>query len=328
MPSFIIVVGASAGGLDVLCKLAATLPGDLDAAIFVVLHLSSQSNNNFLTNRLQKCTSLHCKLAQDGLPIKKGHIYIAPVDHHLIVKQNNMYTTKGPAENRWRPSIDVLFRSAAVYFNEKAIGIVLTGLLDDGTLGMQAIQQCGGTCIVQDPLEAAFPDMPQSVLNNTMVDFMLPVAAMNEAIQYTISNKIITWIKVPEYLKAETAMVEKTVTSIGDISKVGKQTVYSCPDCGGGLWEINEGQEAHFRCHIGHAYSENELLKKQFESLNGTLWVALRMMEERMNLLKKISHDEKMKNLHSLASMHTERAKDLEVHINNLKELLFNIKPN
>ena len=326
MPSFIIVVGASAGGLDVLCKLASTFPDGLDAAIFIVLHLSSQSNDHFLTTRLQQYTSLPCELAQDGLPIQKGHIYIAAVDHHLIVKQSNMYITQGPAENRWRPSIDVLFRAAAVYYNERAIGIILTGLLDDGTLGMQAIQQCGGTCIVQDPREATFPDMPQSVLENTMVDFVLPVNGMSEVIQHTISNKRVSGVEVPEYLKAEAAMVEKTITAIDEVSKLGKHTVYSCPDCGGGLWEINEGEQAHMRCHIGHVYTENELLSKQFESLNGTLWVALRMMEERRNLLKKISNDEKTKNLHGLATMHTERAKELETHIKNLKELLFNVK--
>ena len=327
MGYYIIVIGASAGGKDALCKLVSTLPGDIDAAIFVVLHLARQGVDNFLTGRLQKCTALPCVLSSDGLPIQKGHIYIAPVDNHLILKNGAMYLSKGPAENRWRPSIDVLFRSAAVHHKERVIGIVLTGMLDDGTVGMQAIKRCGGTGIVQEPMEATYPDMPQSVLNNTVVDYVLPVSGMNEAIQQTISQKTIEGIKVPEEIKAEAALIENTVTSIIEVSKLGKQSVYSCPDCGGGLWEIKDGEHTHYRCHIGHAFSENELLRKQFESLNATLWVAVRMMEERRNLLHKISNDEKKKSMFLLAEMHNDRAKELEVHIDNLKHLLFNVKP-
>jgi two-component system chemotaxis response regulator CheB len=327
MPFFIIVIGASAGGRDALCKLIATLPQDLNAAIFIVMHVSRQGIDDYLTNQLQKCTSLPCKVAREGLPIQKGHIYIAAVDHHLLVKQGTIHITKGPAENRWRPSIDALFRSAAVHYNEQVIGIILTGLLDDGTVGMQAIKRCGGTCIVQDPREAVYPDMPQSVLDNTMVDFILPVTAMGEAIQHTIANKSKTGVIVPEELKTESALVERTVTAIDELDKLAKQSVFTCPDCGGGLWEIKDGDQTRYRCHIGHAYYENELLQKQFESLNTTLWVALRMMEERKKLLDKISDDEKRKNLHVLAQMHAERARELEVHINNLKELLFNAKP-
>jgi len=238
-----------------------------------------------------------------------------------------MHLTKGPAENRWRPSIDVLFRSAAVYYNENAIGIILTGMLNDGTVGMQAIKKCGGTCIVQDPEEASYPDMPQSVIDNTMVDYILPVAAMSEAIQNTISGKPANNPVVPPDLKAEAELVERSAISIDAVSKLGEQSVYTCPDCGGNLWEIKDDKSVHFRCHIGHAYSEPELVRNQFEALNTTLWVALRMMEERRSLLHRIGQDEKNKNLHLLADMHLERAKELEVHIGNLKQLLFNIKP-
>lgn len=327
MSSFIIVIGASAGGRDALCKFAATLPRDLDAAVFVVLHLSRQGIDNFLTNQLQKCTPLPCVLATDGLAIQPAHIYIAPVNHHLVLKQGAMQLTQGPVENRWRPSIDILFRTAAVHYSERVIGIILTGLLDDGTSGMQAIKKCGGTCIVQDPREAMYPDMPQSVLDNTIVDHILPVAAMSEAIQQTIANKTITGIKVPDALKAEAALAENTVTDINPINNLANQSLYTCPDCGGNLWEINEGGQARYRCHIGHAFSEQDLLRKQYESLNGTLWIALRMMEERKNLLNRLSRNEQTGNMQALANMHAERARELEIHISNLKELLFNVKP-
>lgn len=323
----IIVIGASAGGRDALCRLTATFPQDIHAAVFVVVHLAKQGIDDFLISRLQKCTSLKCELATDGLPIQKGHIYMAPANHHLILKNGSMRLTKGPAEGRWRPSIDVLFRSAAVCYSERVIGIILTGMLDDGTLGMQAIKKCGGVLIVQDPIEAEYPDMPQSVLDNTMVDYMLPVSAMNEAIQDTINNKKEEGVTIPADIKAEAAIIENTTTQIEEIDKLGTQSLYTCPDCGGNLWEIKNGESMHYRCHIGHAYSESELLKKQFESLNGTLWVALRIMEERRSLLKKISRQEQEKNFHSLAQMHTERAEELGIHIARLKDLLFNVRP-
>jgi two-component system, chemotaxis family, protein-glutamate methylesterase/glutaminase len=226
MPFFIIVIGASAGGRNALCKLAATLPGKLDAAVFMVMHLPRLGIDNFLGYQLQKCTSWHCMLAADALPIKPGHIYMAPVDHHLVLRPGVMHLTKGPPENRWRPSIDVLFRSAAVHYSEQTIGIILSGMLDDGTAGMQAIKKCGGTCIVQDPHEALYPGMPQSVLDNTMVDYILPLDGIGEAIQETVANKTITGIKVPETLKAEVALIDGTVTTIGAVSNI--QTVFIC----------------------------------------------------------------------------------------------------
>jgi two-component system chemotaxis response regulator CheB len=327
MPFFIITIGASAGGRDAICKLVAALPPDLNAAVFIVLHIAKQGLDNFLIHRLQKCTALPCQLVVEGLPIKQGHIYIAQINHHLIVRRDVVHITKGPSENRWRPSIDVLFRSAAVHYNEQVIGIILTGLLDDGTAGMQAIKRCGGTCIVQDPREAEYPDMPQSVLDNTMVDYILPVAGMPEAIQNIIDNKILTGVEVPEDIKLEAAMEDRMATTIDDMTQLGNHSIYTCPDCGGGLWEIKDGEHTRYRCHIGHAFSENDLLRKQFESLNGTLWVALRVMEERRNLLNRISKNEKKKNMDVLAEIHTGMAKELEEHISKLKELLLNVNP-
>ncbi|MCS3796863.1 chemotaxis protein CheB [Niastella sp. OAS944] len=327
MPFFITVIGASAGGQEAICKLIASLPRDVNAAFFIVMHISRHGLESILVNRLQKCTTLHCASAVDAQAIEPGHIYIAPADHHLIVTAGAMHLRKGPSENRWRPSIDVLFRSAAVHYSERAIGIVLTGLLDDGTSCMKAIKKCGGTCMVQNPAEAAYPDMPQSVLDNSVVDHILGVTAMGQAIQKTIAEKKLTGVEVPYELKAETRLMENSITNIDEISKLGNHSVYTCPDCGGGLWEIKEADQTRYRCHIGHAFSQNDLLKKQFEALNGTLWVALRMMEERKNLLVKITRQDESRNMHTLAEMHADQARELETHINNLKELLFNIAP-
>ena len=165
-PKFVIVVGTSAGGMSALSELVGQLKSGMDAAVFVVMHLSRTSISDFLMHRLQPLTQLKCEIATEGAPIKKNHIYIASPNLHLLVKKGSIILGRGPQENRWRPSIDVLFRSAAAAYSTRAIGVVLTGLLDDGTTGMLTIKRSGGTCIVQDPNEAEYPDMPLSVLNN------------------------------------------------------------------------------------------------------------------------------------------------------------------
>jgi two-component system chemotaxis response regulator CheB len=269
---------------------------------------------------------LPCHLAKDAQPIVKGNIYIAPPNYHLLVKKNIIGIADGPEENRWRPSIDVLFRSAAAAYGEAVIGVVLTGLLDDGTSGMLAINKCGGTTIVQDPNEAEYPDMPLSVLNNMEVNYCLPLSQMGFVIFDSIKHKELTGIPIPEEIIAESAIAERTATGIDIIRPLADPSVYTCPDCGGGLWEIKQKGFHRYRCNIGHAYSENDLVKKQTEELEATLWIALRMMEERNSLLKKIGRQELSKGLAQLASGHFKKATELEKHIANLKELIFNNK--
>jgi two-component system chemotaxis response regulator CheB len=318
-PSFITVIGASAGGVDALGELLAQLPEDIDNAIFVVLHLSSRGIADFLSAKLQHLTPLPCKVAKDGARIERGHIYIAPADSHLVIKNGMMKVVNGPVENRWRPSINVLFRSAAVAYGERVIGIILTGLLDDGTSGMIAIKKCGGTTIVQDPNEAQYPDMPLSVLNNLEVDYCLPLQQFGFIIMDVIANKEINNIPIPYEVEAESKIAENTVSGIEDVGRLGKHSLYSCPDCGGGLWAIKEDKFQRYRCHVGHSYSEDDLLKRQTEQIESTLWVALRMMEERWNLLHKVAREESSKGLNKLASVHSERADELKNHINALK---------
>src|SRR5665647_95453 len=175
-PKFVIIVGTSAGGLKALSEFAGQLKPGLDAAVFIVMHLSRTSISDFLMHRLQPLTDLKCEVATEGATIKKGHIYVAAPNLHLLVKKGKIILGYGPEENRWRPSIDVLFRSAAAAYSTRVIGVILTGLLDDGTTGMLAIKRSGGTCIVQNPNEAEFPDMPLSVLDNMEVNYCISLA--------------------------------------------------------------------------------------------------------------------------------------------------------
>jgi two-component system chemotaxis response regulator CheB len=309
--------------MNALCELVAQLHEDMDAALFIVLHLSSSGIGDLLANRLQGYSTMPCRLASGETPIRKGHIYIAPPDYHLMIREGYCKTVQGPEENRWRPSIDVLFRSAAATYGDRVIGIILTGLLDDGTSGMQAIRKSGGYTLVQDPNEAEFPDMPLSVINSMVVTHSLPLSQMGFVIHELIEHATPKNAPAPPEVIAEAALSERVLTGLDDLRELADKSLYSCPDCGGGLWELEENGRRRYRCHIGHAYSEKDLMKKQGESLEATLWVALRMMEERRSLLIRIADEESRRGLSRLSKSHHERAADLKNHIDRLKDLLF-----
>ena len=325
-PKFIITIGASAGGLEALCEIVAQFHEDIDASIFIVLHLSRRGIGEYLKHRLQQHTSLPCHVVTEELSIEKGHIYVAPPDFHLIVKQGLCKIGDGVEENRWRPSIDVLFRTAAAAYGERVIGLILTGLLDDGTAGMTAIKKCGGLVVVQDPNEAEYPEMPLSVLNNVSVDHSLPLAQIGYVLFNYMQRKELTDKPIPDEVLAEAEISEKVATGIEVVEKLGEQSVYGCPDCGGGLWQIEENGNRRYRCHIGHSYSELDLLIKEQENIEKTLWIALRMMEERKHLLKRLASESTNKGLLTVAKDHRTRAEELERHIGVLKGILFKTK--
>lgn len=322
-PGFIVTIGASAGGLNAVNELVAQLPEDLNAAVFIVIHLSRVGLGDFLITRLQKYTPFICTIPKDGDEIEAGHIYIAPPDTHLIIKDGKTGLGHGPAESRWRPSIDVLFRSAAAYYGNRVIGVILTGYLNDGTAGMSAIKRSKGFCIVQDPTQAEYPDMPNSVLESVEVDFCVPLNKMGEIIYTIVENAQPEKNEIqPDVLK-EARIVENMVTSIAAVLEIGERALYACPDCGGNLWNITvDHATKRYRCHIGHSYTEKDLLLKQHESIESTLWIALRMMEERKMLLIKMSHQETQRGFIRLAASHKKGSDNLEVHINKLKDLL------
>jgi two-component system, chemotaxis family, protein-glutamate methylesterase/glutaminase len=322
-PKFIVVIGASAGGINASRELISQINGNVDAAIFVILHLSGKAISDILVQRLQNYTSLVCRIPKNGEAIKKGTVYVAPSDSHMLVKKGKILIGQGPAENRWRPSIDVLFRSASVAYTSRVIGIVLTGLLNDGTFGMMAIKKCGGICIVQDPNKAEFPDMPLSVLNSMETDYCVELSEMGAIIRELTQRSVPSEVEPPAEVAAEAEMAERASTSIGKVKEIGVKSIFVCPDCGGGLWHMKDDGIERYRCHVGHVYSERDLNTKQGEALEATLWVALRMMEERNSLLEKMANDERKKGLNTLAASKDERRADLQKHIDNLKEILF-----
>lgn len=325
-PKFIVVIGASAGGLDALKEMVRGLQKGLDVAYCIVLHLSRKGIGDFVVHRLSQVTEIPCNLAVDGGPINKDHIYVARPNQHLLVKNNHFILGAGPEENRFRPSIDVLFRSAAAAYSSHAVGVILSGLLDDGTSGMWAIKRSGGTCIVQDPNEAEYPDMPLSVINNMEADYVAALEEIGSLIPDIIKLKKGSRKAAPADVVAESKITETTAVGIETIEKLGDTSVFACPDCGGNLWSIKDDTIKRYRCHIGHAYTEKDLVLKQSETASATLWVALRMMEERKHLLKKMEVDYAKKGYKSLSANQAEKQDGMARHIDKLKEILFDLQ--
>ena len=295
----------------------------MDATYLIILHLSRKGIGDFVVYRMKQATDIPCQTAADGAPVKSGHVYIARPNQHLLVKNDHFILGGGPEENQFRPSIDVLFRSAAVAYSFHAINIILSGLLDDGTSGMWAMKRSGGTCVVQDHNENEYPDTPLSVISNFEVEYVASLSEMGGLIAKIIKGKKGRKKAVPKEVIAESKIAETSAVGIGDIEKIADLSAFPCPDCGGNLWAVKDDVIKRYRCHIGHAYTEKDLVIKQAETASATLWVELRMMEEKKHLLKKMQLKTENKGHRTLASNHVNRHDEMERHITTLKKILF-----
>jgi two-component system, chemotaxis family, protein-glutamate methylesterase/glutaminase len=320
----IVVIGASAGGMQATAQVLSKINPELDVAVLVVLHIAKHAMGQVITQYMQKHTPLLCSIPTDGEQLQNKRVYIAPPDRHLIITRDGIRVNDGPHENRWRPSIDVLFRSAAVAYDSNVIGIILSGMLDDGTSGMGAIKKCGGTCIVQEPDEAEFPDMPMNVLNNVDVDYRVPIADIGYIIEDVVAKHAPgETTAIPEEIKIEAEITERMGCSMDDLKKIATHTVFTCPDCGGGLWEINNDNIKRYRCHTGHVFNQDILLSTQAEALEESIWIAIRMLEERRNLLLNIANQQN--SYQKTTDDNTSRAQAMNVHIERLKAVLLSI---
>ena len=270
--SKVVVIGTSAGGLNALKELISQLPKDFPLPLLVVQHISPDATGSILVDELNKLNTIKCQHAKSRDNLKPGYLYLAPSDHHLLMGGNmKMLVTKGAHENRSRPAIDPFFRSAAVAFGTGVIGILLTGYLDDGTSGMKAIQRCGGTCIVQDPDDAEYPDMPRNTLNNVKVDYCLPLAEMGALLDKIIPQKLRKHKPVPEDILVEAKIAERVLSDLSSVNKLGDQVPFNCPGCGGVLWKTGKDNDLRFRCHTGHAYTADFLLAEQTNKIELSL---------------------------------------------------------
>jgi two-component system chemotaxis response regulator CheB len=309
--------------MPALTRLVAQLPGTLTAAVLVVQHLAPESTGAPLVARLNSHTSLRCQLATDQAPLEAGNLYLAPPDRHLLVKDQHLLVTKGPRENNYRPAADALFRSAAVAYGANVVGVVLTGMLHDGTAGLDFVKRCGGLAVVQDPADAEFSSMPESALRAVAIDYVAPLDAMGALlVQLVDPARMVPLeeINIPADLQLEAAIAERVVGTVEQVNQLGHLVPLTCPDCGGNLWEVNHGHVLRYRCHTGHAFTAAALAENNQHGLEETLWVALRMMEERKNLLISMTqHDQTQWSRHQ-----QERLADLQRHVNRMREFLLN----
>lgn len=322
----IIAIGASAGGFEAVAKVLQILPQDFQAAIFIVIHIGREASNQIILNTIQKTTKLTCKIAVDGDRIEDSVVYIAPADHHLMVDEEHMLVKNGATENNWRPSIDVLFRSVAAHYNSCAIGIILSGLLSDGTSGMTAIKRSGGICIVQDPGEAQFGDMPRNVINNVSIDHQVAADEIGYILIDLLSSEIpCIPTESPVDVKLEAEINRRMSSSLNDVDKLGEKTSLTCPDCGGMLTKIGNAGASRYKCFTGHVYSSALLEKLHAKNIENSIWVAIRMMEERKNLIYNFTNSTADTNDNSSVIRNTDRVNFLSKHIVVLKNLLSDI---
>jgi len=322
MQRSIVTIGASAGGIEALTSLVAHLPRTFPATLFVVVHIAADSPGA-LPRIIERAGELPANQAVDGAAILPGHIFVAPPDRHLLVESNRIRVTHGPKENRFRPAVDPLFRSAAYAYGPQTIGIVLSGALDDGTAGLWAIKDRGGVTIVQEPAEAAYPSMPQNAMRNVEIDYRLPVKEMASLLLRLVNEPIPEegGAPVSEAMKIENQIALENNALEAGVLKLGPLSPYTCPECHGVLVQLQEGNNIRFRCHTGHAFSMESLVDAIGESMEETLWSAVRVFEERMLLLRHMAdHVRKQANEH-LAERFEQKAQAAEDRVLILRQL-------
>ncbi len=284
----IIVIGGSAGSIEPIRTVLRNLPADFPGSLFIVIHTSPNSPG-VLNAIFNAAGPLAAASAPDGERIAPGRVYVAPADHHLVIEPGKVRLTRGPKENRFRPAVDPLFRSAAQTYGPRVVGILFSGGLDDGTSGLWTVKQLGGTAIVQDPHEAWAPSMPQSALQHVRVDHVLHAEEIAPLLVRLVSTPADLQEgdrAVPEDLRIEVDIANAGNAMDAGVLKLGTPSNYACPECHGVLLEMKERAPLRFRCHTGHAYTLESLMSEMDEVIEESLWSAVRALEERAMLLR------------------------------------------
>jgi two-component system chemotaxis response regulator CheB len=315
----IVVIGASAGGLEPLQTLLRDLPQDLPASICIVMHVVSPS---ILPQILGRAAALPVYPAASGEPIEHGRVYVAQPGSHLLLHDGHLLVRRGPRENTARPAIDPLFRSAACSFGARVIGVVLSGALDDGTAGLAAIKRCGGLAVAQDPKDAAVPSMPRSALAHVEVDHCVPVQAMAALLTRLVVTSAGETPPVPVGIRLEAAIAAQETSGMDVQGELGVASPFSCPECNGVLWELNDESMTRFRCHVGHSYTSEAMLAAKFHEFERILLTLLRSHAERAEIIRRMADDARAAKLWRSATYFEERANDYREDAMLLGQLL------
>jgi two-component system, chemotaxis family, protein-glutamate methylesterase/glutaminase len=320
----LIVAGASAGGVEALVALVRSLPADFPHAMLVVLHVAPTATS-VLPAILARACHLPVDSPKDGDELRDGHVYVAPPDSHLVVEDSRLRLSQAPRENGHRPAIDPTMRTAAAAYDGGTIGIVLSGSRDDGTAGLIAIKARGGTAIVQDPEEALYPAMPRSAMAHLEPDAVLPIAAMAGWILEHATKNGPTESNPPMAIETNSDDARRpveTMTHDSPLSATGEGTRFTCPDCGGVLFERHEGALDRFECSVGHVFSIESLSNAQAEALESALWAAVRSLEDRAALLKRLADRARGNQQHRSANAFERQADDARVRSRTIREAI------
>jgi two-component system chemotaxis response regulator CheB len=318
----VVVIGASAGGVEAISRIVAELPRDIRASILVVLHISR--GRSLLPEILTRAGALPAAHPTDGEPLRQGQIYVAPPDHHLVVDASSVRVVHTASENGVRPAVDPLFRSAARAHGPRVIGVVLTGALDDGTAGMMAIKEAGGVTVVQDPGDAFAPGMPRSAIAAGVADHIVPLRDIPLLIA-ALTEEDAPPVPLPAggpHLRQMEPDLAQTRLAVRDVDRPGKPSVFTCPECHGTLWEADESGVLRFRCRVGHVYSAESMLSAQTDEVDRTLWIALRTLEERAALSHRLAERGRMRGHRWLDKAFTQRALETEREAESIRALL------
>lgn len=318
----IIVIGASAGGVEALRGLVSGLPADLPAAVFVVVHIPPDSTS-VLPQILARAGPLPAAHARDRWRIEHGRVYVAPPDHHLLVKRGHVRVVRGPRENGHRPAVDPLFRTAAAAYGSRVVGVVLSGTLDDGAAGLAAVKARGGCAAVQDPEEALYPGMPLSAIEYVAVDQVAPLADLPAILTRLAATPAEHGEAPPTgQLEMEADMAEMGPATMESYQRPGTPSGFTCPECHGAIWELDDSEMIRFRCRIGHAFSPESLIAEQTKSLETALWIALRALQETAALRHKLADRMDQRGQASIAERFRGHARDAERQAGVIRQVL------
>jgi two-component system chemotaxis response regulator CheB len=328
VPAFrrdVVVAGASAGGVEALRAFVGALPADFPAAVLVAMHLAP-SAHSALPLILDRSGPLPALPATHGAPLRPGFIYVAPPDHHLLTADGSMVLTRGPTENGHRPAINATFRSAAVTAGPRVIGVILSGTLDDGALGLRSIVDRGGLAVVQDPADALYSGMPENALALVEAECVLPAAELGAALDKLVRVPVegaddarppTPALLLEDRIARDGVRLGSVVP--GELPPSG----YTCPDCQGALMEVDVAGQ--YRCRIGHAWSAEALLGAHDTEFQRAVWTALRSLDEKTALAERLRRDSEHRHHGMLANRYARTAKECTAAAETLRKFLLSL---
>jgi two-component system chemotaxis response regulator CheB len=318
----IIVIGASAGGVEAISRVVSELPRDLKASVLVVLHVSR--GKSMLPEILSRAGRIPAMHATDGTPLQYGRVYVAPPDHHLLVEHGLARVVHTASENGVRPAVDPLFRSAARTYGTRVISVILSGALDDGTAGTVAVHEAGGITIAQDPDEAFSPGMPRSAVASGAIDHILPLRDIPVLLAALVDEDAPGRPRSTDHphLRAMEPDLATMPLALRGSDRPGKPSVFTCPECHGTLWEADEAGLLRFRCRVGHIYSPESMVAAQTDEVDRALWVALRTLEERAALAHRLAERGRERNHLGVEKAFIARAHEAEREAEQIRDVL------